>query len=376
MARRKSSKVLTLSHTYPGLWLGGGVLAFLGANFLYLGIRIAVAPPAPGPGGGPEGIAVAIPLLIGGTVFLGLGALLGWIAYRWSERFDVDQRGITWCKGGRELDQVPWDDIQRIQLQDVWGNLVLETSTDHPDLVISKGYKNFDEFLELLQTTVDWETLVRARPAGAPPSPRADGAGDAPPPAWPEPGKSRDHDSPPPAGSSAAPPASLKLPMVRNRPLPFRMSVAGTALLAALSVVLLSLPATAPKTNLADPAARKKAEDEAADENVLRYGTPFLCLLVGTFIFTTWRQFQVDANGIELRYFLRSRRWDWRDLSSVRVHLRAAGSDAYQAHVPSLVITFRAGKPLTLAFGNESFNFREAMVAAATRQGVTLQTDS
>jgi hypothetical protein len=346
---------LTLSHNYPGLWLGGGFLAFLGANFLYMGVRFAIAPPEASPNRGPEGFPVAVPLLIGGAVFLGLGALLVWLAFRWSERFDVDDGGITWHKGGREQAHLRWDEIRHVQLQNAFGHLVVEGPVGIPPLEINKGYKNVDDFLERLEAEVDWETLVRGHAPVAAPGPR---------------------EELPIVPPLAAPPPTRNLPLVRNRPLPFWMSVAVTALLAALSGILLYFPATAAKPNVADPDARKKAEDEAADENVLRYGTPFLCLLTGSFIFTTWRQFHVDGPGIELRYFLRSRRWDWRELASVCVRIRSVGTDSYEAHAHALVITFRAGKQLTLAFGNESFEFRDAMVAAAARQGVTLRTDS
>src|SRR5262245_59683432 len=126
MARRRSSRSLTLSHNYPGLWLGAGVLAFLGGNCVYMGVRLALTPPAPAPGRGPEGTEVLASLLIAGALFLGLGALLGWLAWRWSERYEVDKRGITWHKGGRQQASLAWRDIQRIQLQDTWGRLVLE----------------------------------------------------------------------------------------------------------------------------------------------------------------------------------------------------------------------------------------------------------
>lgn len=163
--RRRARAELTLSYNYPGLWLGAMFLAFLGATMLLPGLQMFLAPPK-APGAAPVKPAVFAALLIGGSVFLGLGALLGWLAYRMTERFDVDDLGIDWHNGGRRRARLPFRNIQYIQLQDNFGNLVIGGPPDTPELRISNGYKKFDELLDLLKESVDWEALVRSGPRG------------------------------------------------------------------------------------------------------------------------------------------------------------------------------------------------------------------
>jgi hypothetical protein len=342
--RKVSRQRLVLRHDYTVLRVCGGFLAFLGGSFLLAGIRFTAAPPA-GPGRGAAAPVSFVPILVAGAVFIGLGVLLWWLASRLAERFEADERGIAWHRGGRLRASLPWGDIRRIRLQDAWGRLVLEGPPDTPVLAIRNGFKQYDELLARIQQTVDWEALIRARPAA--------GAVDVP-------GAGR---------------AERTLPLVHQRRVPFWASVAGTVVLIVLSVYFWTLPAGGPAP-AADAAGRREQEKTQVQETVLKFGLPLLCLPTIWGIFNCWTQFRVDAEGIAFRYFLRSRRYSWSELASVQVKIRVVVADQSKRYYHALVIRPRGEAEITLGFGDQSFDFRDTIVRAAAREGVTLRTDA
>src|SRR5205823_11033510 len=76
---RRSRKRLVLRYDYPLLWAAAAFLVFLGGCFIVS--CLATAAPANAPGKAPAGPSPFIVLIIAGSVFAGLGVLLGWTAH-------------------------------------------------------------------------------------------------------------------------------------------------------------------------------------------------------------------------------------------------------------------------------------------------------
>lgn len=158
------------------------------------------------------------------------------------------------------------------------------------------------------------------------------------------------------------------LPLVHRSEIPFWASIIGTLVFLAASAILW-WPARA------HAQAPQASEREVARDNFLRFGCPVMAVLCLSFVFTTWRQFRVERDGIVLRYFLHEKRLPWSDLRKVSVNVQRVGTDSHTRYVHQLEVAKASGGALRLPFGNASFNFRDVIAAAAKAAGVDLETE-
>jgi hypothetical protein len=266
-----------------------------------------------------------------------------------TERFEADADGITWRNRGRVRSAFGWGDLKHLRLEG--SSLSLEGPPDTPVLRISTNYKGFDELRKLIQRSVEWESLARARPRAA--------------------------------GDIEQPDEILELPIVRHRWLPFGLFLFAAFALAGLSALgwrLPTRPVPAPAAGVRpEPGPRDKIGEFALAAGVWVV-LPALALASGAIAVCCWNRFRVDEEGMQLRSFVRTRRYPWGELRSVRVRLRVmevttghGGKNTSYAHV--LIITPRDGKPINLDFAERCFAYRDMMVAAAARAGVSLRHD-
>jgi hypothetical protein len=339
---RPASRV-SVGHSYPALWLGAAFLACLAGCSGFAGVMSTMAPPPAAARGGPPPVWVfVVPVAFFGA----LAALLGWFAFRMTERFEADGEGITWRNRGRVRASFAWRELRYARLEGM--GLTLAGPPEAPVLEISTNYQEFDRLLKLIQRSADWETLVRAAP-------------------------------PDKAETEEPRQQELELPVVRNRRLPFWLAVFGATALAILTVAGWRLALRGP---LPAPRQQPGPDDkigEYAFLGMVWVALPCLVILLGVGACRSWTRFQVDGEGIEFQYFLRKRRYAWDELRSVGVLLVAttvrqhgATNTSYR-HVLQIKTT-EDGR-LNLGFAEASFYFRDVIVAAAKRAGVSLRHD-
>jgi hypothetical protein len=341
--RARPAGHVSVGHGYTALWLGAAFLACLAGCSGFAGVMTSMAPPPAAARGGPPPVWV---FLIPVAFFGALAALLGWFAFRMTERFEADGEGITWRNRGRVRASFAWRELRYARLEGM--SLTLAGPPEAPVLEISTNYQGFDRLLKLLQRSVDWETLVRARPTAE----------------TEEPEQPRQQE--------------LELPVVRNRRLPFWLAVFGATALAILTVACMRLLLHGPPL---PPAQRQALQNDKVGEyaalGMVWVVLPGLVILLMVGACRCWTRFQVDAEGIEFQYFLRKRRYAWDELRSVGVLLvsttvrqHGATNTSYR-HV--LQIKTAEDGRLNLGFAEASFYFRDVIVAAADRAGVKLR---
>ncbi len=281
-----------------------------------------------------------------GLVLLVLAFGLSWVIGRMSERFTVEDRGISRRKGRRPEEFLGWEDIAAVRLQDAWGRLVLEGRPGLPTLKISNQYGKFDEFLERLRQRLDWEALILAgSPASA---------------AIPVPTLADDFG---PIGGSKTAPIVF----------PRKKAVAG-----AVFTTLLFVGLTTASWLLYDPNA--PAPNNGANRRndgramAMRYIGPVLALVGFVSIFNTWYRLRIEEDGLELDHVGWTKRLPWASIVSLEVSIEKVQSRNSKTYSHNLAIVTSRGKTVKLALGDRSFAFRDAILAAASRAGSPLRS--
>jgi hypothetical protein len=346
--RKRRGTSVTLGRSYPVLWLGTICLALLAACSGFAAYMATTMP-------NPAGARAAQPppplwaMLIPCAVFVVLTVLLGLLTRRLTERFEANDEGITWFNRGRARASFAWSDLRYLRLEGM--SLTLAGPPDAPVLDISTNYTGFDRLLSLVRNSVDWETLARARPPGA-------------------------------VEAEELEPRPLELPVVRYRRLPFWLAVITAVVLSVLTVAGWRLVLRPAQAAAPGPAGKPDADDkigEYAAYAMLGLVLPALVVALSIGAFRCWTRFQVDEQGIEFQYFLRTRRYEWDDLQSVRVLLtmtevrQHGGRNRFYNHV--LQIRTKEDGDLNMGFGEDCFFFRDALAAAATRAGAKLRCE-
>jgi hypothetical protein len=368
MAKSGKPRGIVLRYGYRGFWFGSAVLGGLGAMMVLPGINLALNPPPPTPGKPGPTAGMGFILVAVGAVFAALGGLLAWLAVRWSGRFEADAGGIRWWRGGKFQRELRWADARRIRLPHAGGWLAIEGPEDTPPLEVSTVYKDFDEFLKRLRIWVDWDALTRPDAMQEQRLLAAEGRSA---------GASGLSKKPRAGTSSSAPVEIPKLPLVFQRVLGVRLALFGTVLFGVLTVILWSQPtanAPGPEAKAVrekdDAKAKREREKDEVTFQVFKYLCPLLCILSAWGALTTWTRYTVDEEGLALRYLVYGKRYDWDELTSVEVGTRKASETGPYQH--TLVIGLRGRGKWTLPFGDLSFAYRDAMVAAAESAGVRL----
>ncbi|MFO0849872.1 MAG: PH domain-containing protein [Gemmataceae bacterium] len=335
---------VTLRYDYPGVWIAGAFLIVFGAVMGVIGFQVAGPAPAPPPGRPPTPDVPLAPVLLGAGVLAALGLGLVWLARRLSERFAATADGISWRAGGRVRAEFRWRDVRRVRLPDVRRSLVIEPVEGAP-VEVPAYYPRFKELLALLARVVDLEGLARAdeQRADSPPDRR-------PPPA--HPGGSE-------VLSPPDPPADL--PLVWRRAGPSRLAALGAIACAVLSYLAWL-----------EPEQFGKFAADADGLLAVRIAAPILTAIGLGVALTSLTRFTVTARGVELRTPIRTRRYPWANVVSVRA--RHAGNEA-GARPPRLQIFLRNELSVELFLGWRVFAFRDAMLAAALAAGVFLPPD-
>jgi hypothetical protein len=173
----------------------------------------------------------------------------------------------------------------------------------------------------------------------------------------------------------------LPLPAVHQTRFAFLASVVGTVLLLIVTVVFWIVDAP-PKLGQdiarqnIDRVSVRAQEKHIARFNMLKYFIlPLLCVLTVTGIFSNRIEFRVDEDGIEVRYFLRSSYYSWRELRTAKVVIAKVVVNHVARYHHSLAVVPRHGQPIEVALGDESYRWRDTIFAAAQSAGRSIELD-
>jgi hypothetical protein len=266
---------------------------------------------------------------------LGLGTLLGWLAWRWSGSFVLDDHAITWYnRAGWKRLRLPLDEVRHVRFN--WrGALVIEGTRPGVVLSIPVACEGFYLFFWQLQTSVraPWASLVE--------------------------GPKQGRSQPSSAAPFASPRPAEPLPLIHGRW--FRV---GLVVIFGLGMGVLALAMWHdPSFMLPDTPFQRLARERAQVQEVVKYICSGLSLIALIGAFFVRGEFRIDEGGVEERYLFRSRRYGWADLAFVYV---STDSPHYAG---ALRVIPKEGRPLTLLLGERSYAFCDAAVAAASRGG-------
>jgi hypothetical protein len=291
-----------------------------------------------------------VPLVVGGPT-LAIGLFLGWFARRWSTRYELDTTGITWHEGGRLVSRFRYGEILNILVDADERMLVVSGFPPRLhikiDLVDDDNLETFRAFLAQLKQRVPWEFVVRNR-LDDPVSPPVPGAQ--------------------PKGQQFPRTGKPTLPLIYTFHRRGYALVIGAVVSAAVSAAVW-LYATLPV-----PLAQIRREDDFSNLIILaRVGAPLMLLVCCCCSWTIWIEFRVDGHGLDFHCLLRSRRYQWQDLTSVQVQFRQWQVGQHHLEYKNiLVIRPHKGSPIMLDLQDRTSLFGDAIAAAAAQAGFQL----
>jgi hypothetical protein len=329
-------KPLVRQYNYPTLKWGGAFFACLGlfclASAFFASEKL-------------------VPVLLGGPL-LGLGVLLFALAILWREEWEMDEIGITYRRGGCECAHIRLDEIENVWV----GNTGL-TLVGPPGLpAIHVNLEVHQPFLETLRRV---SRSTTPEPGQAFPQRAASARGE----------ELEHHSVCPIARRNGAhladkePEFTPVLPLTHD----FGPGRIWVLLVAACGLTVFSFFVWLDPTFMDFPKARPR---DLSWRDLCKYAGPVFALIAALSGFFFVRQFRVDANGVEIHYLFRARRFRWSELSSVALGRKSLGSTSFQLF---LVINPHKGSGETINVGEKSVEFLNTILLVAARAGVNLQ---